>query len=83
MSSPGCDQFDFLGQRDHPTRDFLERVNTLTYQVQRMIVGEQTPSRVPMPRPKSVRGSGRTAPTNPQTTDYVARRANSSASDIG
>ena len=41
----GCDQFDFLGQRDHPTRDFLERANTLTYQVQRMIAGEQTLAR--------------------------------------
>jgi DMSO/TMAO reductase YedYZ molybdopterin-dependent catalytic subunit len=37
----GCDQFDFLGQRNHPVRDFLERANSLTYAAQRALVGEQ------------------------------------------
>ncbi|WP_055045467.1 molybdopterin-dependent oxidoreductase [Devosia sp. A16] len=37
----GCDQFDFLGQRDHPVRNFLERANQLTYTAQRALVGEQ------------------------------------------
>ena len=41
----GCDQFDFLGQRDHEVRDFLERANTLTYQAQRILGGEQTLAR--------------------------------------
>ncbi|HQZ11617.1 MAG TPA: molybdopterin-dependent oxidoreductase [Devosia sp.] len=36
----GCDQFDFLGQRDHPARDFLEQANELTYRVQRAIIGD-------------------------------------------
>ena len=37
----GCDQFDFLGQRNHPVRDFLERANQLTYGAQRALVGDQ------------------------------------------
>jgi DMSO/TMAO reductase YedYZ molybdopterin-dependent catalytic subunit len=36
----GCDQFDFLGRRDDPTRDFLEKANDLTYRVQRAVVGD-------------------------------------------
>jgi len=41
----GCDQFDFLGRRDDPVRNFLERANTLTYQAQRALVGEQALAR--------------------------------------
>ena len=37
----GCDQFDFLGQRNDPVRDFLERANQLTYSAQRALVGQQ------------------------------------------
>ncbi|MBL8595563.1 MAG: molybdopterin-dependent oxidoreductase, partial [Devosia sp.] len=37
----GCSEFDFLGQRNHPVRDFLERANQLTYSAQRALVGEQ------------------------------------------
>ena len=37
----GCDQFDFLGQRNDPVRDFLERANSLTYAAQRALVGQQ------------------------------------------
>ena len=36
----GCDQFDFLGQRDNQVRDVLESANSLTYQVQRRLVGD-------------------------------------------
>jgi DMSO/TMAO reductase YedYZ molybdopterin-dependent catalytic subunit len=41
----GCNQFDFLGQRNDPVRDFLERANTLTYRAQRALVGEQALAR--------------------------------------
>jgi DMSO/TMAO reductase YedYZ molybdopterin-dependent catalytic subunit len=41
----GCNQFDFLGQRNDPVRNFLERANTLTYQAQRALVGEQALAR--------------------------------------
>ena len=37
----GCDQFDFLGRRNDPVRDFLERANQLTYGAQRALVGDQ------------------------------------------
>lgn len=41
----GCDQFDFLGRRDDPTRDFLEGANNLTYAVQRTLIGDQVLAR--------------------------------------
>src|SRR6188474_2809051 len=67
----GCDQFDFLGQRDHPTRDFLERANTLTYQVQRMIAGEQTLART-YAETEIRQGQRPNGSTNPQTEEYLA-----------
>jgi DMSO/TMAO reductase YedYZ molybdopterin-dependent catalytic subunit len=36
----GCDQFDFLGQRDNQVRGVLERANDLTYRTQRLLLGE-------------------------------------------
>lgn len=36
----GCDQFDFLGRRNDPVRDFLEGANQLTYAAQRAILGD-------------------------------------------
>ena len=41
----GCDQFDFLGRRNDPARDFIERANELTYAVQRTLVGDQVLAR--------------------------------------
>lgn len=41
----GCSEFDFLGQRNNPVRDFLERANQLTYSAQRALVGEQALSK--------------------------------------
>lgn len=41
----GCDQFDFLGRRDDPLRDFLEGANDLTYAVQRGLIGDQVLAR--------------------------------------
>jgi len=41
----GCDQFDFLGRRNDPVRDFLERANELTYAAQRALVGDQALAR--------------------------------------
>jgi DMSO/TMAO reductase YedYZ molybdopterin-dependent catalytic subunit len=74
----GCDQFDFLGQRDHPTRDFLERANTLTYQVQRILGGEQslakTFSEAEIRQPQRPNGS-----TDPKTDEYLAVQANNFA----
>ena len=41
----GCDQFDFLAQRDNQVRDFLERANELTYAAQRALVPQQALAR--------------------------------------
>jgi DMSO/TMAO reductase YedYZ molybdopterin-dependent catalytic subunit len=41
----GCDQFDFLANRDDPTRNFLERANELTYAAQRALVPQQALAR--------------------------------------
>jgi DMSO/TMAO reductase YedYZ molybdopterin-dependent catalytic subunit len=69
----GCDQFDFLGQHDNPARDFIERANTLTYQVQRMIAGEQalarTYSESEIRQPQRPNGTA-----DPSTPEYVALR---------
>lgn len=37
----GCNQWDFLANRDDPVRNMLERANELTYAAQRALVGEQ------------------------------------------
>jgi DMSO/TMAO reductase YedYZ molybdopterin-dependent catalytic subunit len=34
----GCDNFDFLGRRNDPVRDFLEGANNLTYAAQRALI---------------------------------------------
>ena len=41
----GCSQFDFLGKRNDPVRDFIEGANTLTYNAQRTLLGDQVLSR--------------------------------------
>lgn len=69
----GCDRFDFLGQRDHEVRNFLERANSLTYQAQRMLVHDQalarTYSESEIRQPQRPNGS-----TDPRTDEYVALR---------
>ncbi|MEO8756681.1 MAG: molybdopterin-dependent oxidoreductase [Devosia sp.] len=71
----GCDQFDFLGQRDNQVRDFLERANSLTYQAQRLLGGQQALSRTfdesEIRQPQRPNGS-----TDPMTSDYLALKAN-------
>jgi DMSO/TMAO reductase YedYZ molybdopterin-dependent catalytic subunit len=41
----GCSQFDFLGAKDNPIRHAMEQANVLTYQAQRLLVGDQTLAR--------------------------------------
>lgn len=45
LALAGCDQFDFLGQRDNNVRQMLEQANVLTYKAQRALIGEQTLAR--------------------------------------
>jgi DMSO/TMAO reductase YedYZ molybdopterin-dependent catalytic subunit len=71
----GCDQFDFLGQRDHQVRDFIERANSLTYQAQRLLGGQQamsaTYSESEIKQPQRPNGS-----TDPNSDEYLALKAN-------
>jgi DMSO/TMAO reductase YedYZ molybdopterin-dependent catalytic subunit len=74
----GCDQFDFLGDSDHEVRNFLERANSLTYQAQRVLAGEQSLARTydeaEIRQPQRPNGSA-----DPQTADYLALKANNFA----
>jgi len=36
----GCDQFDFVANRDSGVREYLEKANTLTYRVHRLLMRE-------------------------------------------
>jgi sulfoxide reductase catalytic subunit YedY len=74
----GCDQFDFLGQTDQPVRNVIERANSLTYQAQRILAGQQSLARTydesEIRQPQRPNGS-----TDPQTDDYLALKANNFA----
>ena len=78
LALAGCDQFDFLGQRDHQVRDFLERANSLTYQAQRILGGKQalahTYDESEIRQPQRPNGS-----TDPNTDDYLMLKANNFA----
>jgi DMSO/TMAO reductase YedYZ molybdopterin-dependent catalytic subunit len=71
----GCDQFDFLGRRNDPTRDFLERANSLTYMAQRALVGDQVLQRE-YAESEIRQGQRPNGSTDPSTNnpDYVALR---------
>lgn len=75
LALAGCDQFDFLGQRDNTVRDVLETANSLTYRVQRFLAGQSALAREypesAIRQPMRPNGS-----TNPQNADYLALRAN-------
>ena len=74
----GCDQFDFVGQRNYPTRTFLDRANGLTYNAQRALAGSQALARTysasEIRQPQRPNGS-----TNPQSAEYLALVANNFA----
>jgi DMSO/TMAO reductase YedYZ molybdopterin-dependent catalytic subunit len=74
----GCDQFDFVGNRGDQTRTILDRANSLTYAVQRLLGGGSSLARTydeaeirQLQRPN---GS-----TNPQSAEYLAMVANNFA----
>ncbi len=69
----GCDQFDFLGQHDNAGRDFIERANTLTYQVQRMIAGDQSLART-YPESEIRQPQRPNGTADPTTPEYTALR---------
>ncbi|MDB5622731.1 MAG: molybdopterin-dependent oxidoreductase [Devosia sp.] len=69
----GCDQFDFLGQLDHPARNFMEQANVLTYNAQRRLLGEQTLARE-YGASEIRQGQKPNGSTEPSTPQYVALR---------
>jgi DMSO/TMAO reductase YedYZ molybdopterin-dependent catalytic subunit len=75
LTLAGCDQFDFLGQRENTVRAVLERANNLTYHAQRLLVGEQKLARTfeESEIRQAMRPNGS---TDPQTPEYLAIKAN-------
>jgi DMSO/TMAO reductase YedYZ molybdopterin-dependent catalytic subunit len=69
----GCEQFDFLGQRDNEVRNVLERANTLTYHAQRLLAGEQSLARL-YAETEIRQGQRPNGSTDPIGADYVALR---------
>lgn len=71
----GCSEFDFLGKRDDPVRDFMEGANTLTYNVQRAVLGRQVLA--PEYAESEIRqGQKPNGSTNPGSAEYLALREN-------
>jgi DMSO/TMAO reductase YedYZ molybdopterin-dependent catalytic subunit len=66
----GCDQFDFLGQRDNQVRAVLEQANVLTYKAQRLLIGEQTLAREYSSSEirQGMKPNGSTEPSTPEYT---------------
>src|SRR5690606_22610133 len=72
----GCDQFDFLGQRDNSVRNFLEGANDVTYRVQRALIGQHALAReyVESEIRQGQRPNGSTDPTQ-TNPEYMFLRA--------
>jgi DMSO/TMAO reductase YedYZ molybdopterin-dependent catalytic subunit len=63
----GCSQFDFLGQRDNGTRNVIEMANSLTYQVQRLLIGADALARE-FPESEIRQGQRPNGSTDPRPT---------------
>lgn len=71
----GCDQFDFLGERDNQVRNVLEMANTLTYKVQRQLIGTQALAHE-YAASEIRQGQRPNGSTDPTTPEYLALKAN-------
>lgn len=69
----GCDQFDFLADKAGPGRQIMERANVLSYQAQRLIMGDQTLARE-YSASEIRQGQRPNGSTDPTTAEYVALR---------
>ncbi len=74
LTLSGCDQFDFLAQRGHPVRQSLEQANVLTYQTQRLLIGDQTLARE-YAASEIRQGMKPNGSTEPTTSEYMFLRA--------
>ncbi|MCC6657911.1 MAG: molybdopterin-dependent oxidoreductase [Rhodocyclaceae bacterium] len=73
LALSGCEQFDFLGQRDNPVREMLARANTLTYHAQRLIAADQALART-YAETEIRQGQRPNGSTDPDSADYIALR---------
>jgi DMSO/TMAO reductase YedYZ molybdopterin-dependent catalytic subunit len=73
LALSGCNQFDFLGQRDNPVRNVLEQANVLTYQAQRALIGDQVLARE-YSQSEIRQGMRPNGSRDPSTAEYVALR---------
>lgn len=71
----GCDQFDFLGQRENSVRDVLEAANSLSYRAQRLLVGDQVLARE-YSESEIRQGQRPNGSTDPDSDEYLALKAN-------
>jgi sulfoxide reductase catalytic subunit YedY len=71
----GCDQFDFLGNRDNTVRNIVENANDLTYRVQRLLVGREALARE-YSASEIRQGQRPNGSTDPTSEEYLALKAN-------
>lgn len=70
----GCDQFDFLKDRDNGVRNFLAGANELTYRAQRALLGDETLARE-YSASEIRQGQRPNGSVDPTTAEYQALRA--------
>lgn len=70
LALSGCNQFDFLGQRDNEVRGFMEQANVLTYQAQRALIGDQVLARE-FSESEIRQGMKPNGSTEPTTAEYL------------
>ena len=73
LTLAGCEQFDFLTDRDNAGRDFLEGANQLTYQVQRLLLGRDALARE-FSESEIRQGQRPNGSRNPAAAEYAALR---------
>jgi len=71
----GCDQFDFLKDRNNGVRNFMEGANDVTYRVQRALIGQETLARE-YAASEIRQGQRPNGSTDPSTEEYLALKAN-------
>jgi DMSO/TMAO reductase YedYZ molybdopterin-dependent catalytic subunit len=73
LALAGCNQFDFLGGRQHPVRDVLEGANALTYNAQRLVIGRDALARE-FSASEIRQGQRPNGSRNPSSAEYRAVR---------
>jgi DMSO/TMAO reductase YedYZ molybdopterin-dependent catalytic subunit len=71
----GCNQFDFLGERDDCVRAFLAQANNVTYRAQRLLMRQGALARE-YSETEIRQGQRPNGSTDPQSADYLALKAN-------